>query len=234
MEKRAGIQEFSEWLPIPGYPDYEVNTLRPAIRSLKRWRKTEPVKYLKLAGRNKSTVLYNKGGHLSIAWNKACFCATNGIMPELLSESKIHCVVTGNGIIPFTHQDFLVEIQALRHNRPVYSREEILPLYQKEKDYVDSVVQFLKSGDGAKMAQILYSYKDQVCEYMERTLAVTNSELLEEAFGSAVDVTLERIKTEAVINPYSHLKKLAKCYIYHVRRKRRKGHITIKQRKECV
>ena len=37
---------------------------------------------------------------MSITWNKACFCATNGIMPELLSESKIHCVVTGNGIIP--------------------------------------------------------------------------------------------------------------------------------------
>lgn len=133
MGKRAGIQEFSEWLPIPGYPDYEVNTLRPAIRSLKRWRKTEPVKYLKLAGRNKSTVLYNKGGHLSITWNKACFCATNGIMPELLSESKIHCVVTGNGIIPFTHQDFLVELQALRITVQYIAGRKYYPFIRKRK-----------------------------------------------------------------------------------------------------
>lgn len=234
MGKKAEDKNVNKWLPIPGYPDYEVNTQCPAIRSLKRWRNTEPVKYLKLAGRNKSTILYNKGEHLSITWNKACFCATNGIMPKFLSEAKIHCVATRNSIIPFTHQDFLVELQAMRHNRPVYSQEEILPLYQKEKDYVDSVVQFLKSGDGSKMVQILYSFKGQVLDYMERTLSVTNRVLLEEAFGSAVDVTLERIKTEAVINPYSHLKKLAKCYIYHVRRKRRKEQITIKQRKECV
>lgn len=209
-------KEYEEWLPIVGFPNYQVNRTKIQIRSFAKGKE----KLLKLTETNHATVIRNRKDKLAITWKKACYSALNGINPLDLSDAKF-CVFMKDGEFRIlTQHERMVEMSSIHAKKESMSLDSIKRRYEESIMFFNNVVYMLESGNSKCVIEYLYSLKDTVCAYLCKTMMVTSPELRLELFHASVDILISVInnREKAVLNPVNYLYHIARGLVIQIRR----------------
>ncbi len=208
--------ENEEWLPIVGFPNYQVNRTKVQMRSFARGKE----KILKLTETNHATVIRNGEDKLCISWKKACYCALNNINPLDMSDAKLCVFMRGGRFVVLTQHERMVEMSSINARKEPMTLDAIKQRYEEGMAFMRNVIDMLETGESKWVTEYLYSLKDSVCAYLCRSMNVNSPETRMELFCESVHILMRVIKNrdKAVLNPLSYLYHIARGLVISMRR----------------
>lgn len=179
------------WLPIPGWPAYEVSDCaEPMVRNVRTG---------KVLKKRREVVLYDNGRHYGVGRARALWCARHGADPSKLPAGHDVAIfmVDGEPTVAKTGA-----VKTLRRKWLADSKEEQRSMLTNLAAFHEAQLRYLDSGDTAAMAAFLRGYKALAASCCLR-FRVGMRRLGYDALGSlleeAIAVLCERLRSGYVV-----------------------------------
>lgn len=191
------------WLPIPGFPRYEVNK-NLEVRNKRTGR------LMKLNVRGEVRLRRPNKQEYAVRACRLLYAAIHGVDPGNIR--RVVYYDEGNGRMTLIGDKEL--LAKMRDNRTYVSPDTCCDYYKEAQETIRTILDAYETEDFSRIADKIYQCEDFLTRYMIANLGVTSSETIREAFFSIAEQTLTSIKekTATVYNVKPYLIRLTRAY----------------------